>query len=91
MRFKITIHSRSGAPEDALDRLALRLGARRDEVSFTRVGSWIEADSRAEGSAFVDSGERERIAREGVWGTVQEACEGAPDLRADWFAVRPAA
>jgi hypothetical protein len=70
-----------------MELLLRRLGAERDEISFEMMGSEIRAatdDSRG------DSTTREarvEIAREAVFDIVCEACEGAPELEADWFAV----
>lgn len=89
MRFRVTIHSGSGAPADALDSLAEVLGERREDVVFSRVGPALEARWRGEPPSSMESDERNRIGREAIWGIVQEVCEARPELRADWYAVSP--
>jgi hypothetical protein len=87
MRFKITFHSGHKPPANALDLLAPRLGARREEVAFVRVGAEIWATVEADAPVSMTQDERADIGRRAVLDVVREVCEGAPDLNSDWFAV----
>jgi hypothetical protein len=91
MKFRITRHSTSSPPDDALDRLSERLGNRREEVFFAARGSEIRATLRAETPVAMTSDERTEIGRRAVLDVVKEVCERVPDLKFDWFAVGPAA
>jgi hypothetical protein len=87
VRFKITRHSGYTPPADALDVLLARLGPNRDGASFAKVGAeiWATLDSDAPVSMTHD--ERADIGRRTVLNIMREACEGAPGLNSDWFAV----
>lgn len=87
MRFRITRHSGYSPPDDALDLLLARLGPNRDGASFAKVGAeiWATLDSDAPVSMTHD--ERADIGRRAVLDIMREACEGAPGLNSDWFAV----
>jgi hypothetical protein len=90
MKFKITIHARSGAPPDALDLLFPRLGAGRDHaVRFAKPGLAILATLETDSPISMESDERTEVGRQVVWDIVQDVCEGPPGLRAAWFAVSP--
>lgn len=90
MRFRITIHSGHGAPDDAIELLWRRLGVRQDEVSFGRHG-WreIRASRGEDEGRFADGAERRERERRAVFEIVRDICEPAPELEADWFAVAP--
>jgi hypothetical protein len=87
VRFKITPHSAFKPPEDALDLLWSRLGPRREEVSFIKVGEEIKASTDVDAPVAMTSDERVDSGRRAVLEIVVEVCEGAPELRSDWFAV----
>jgi hypothetical protein len=87
MRFKITHHSGHKMPEDALDLLLKRLGPRREDITFVKVGGEIWATAEADAPVSMTQDERADIGRRAVLSVVGEVCEGAPDLESDWFAV----
>lgn len=89
MRFRITHHSGFAAPADALDRLSARVGPRRDGVSFAKVGHEIRAMTSEDAPVSMTRDERIEIGRRAVLDLVREVCEGAPELKSDWFAVSP--
>jgi hypothetical protein len=89
MRFKITRHSGHSPPEDALELLTQRLGARRDEVSFAKVGVQIWATWQADAPVSMTHDERADIGRRAVLDVVCDVCDGVPGLTSDWFAVSP--
>ncbi len=89
MKFKITIHARSGAPDDALELLFERLGARREDVRFAKPGAIIIATWASDAPAAMERDERTEVGRDLIWEMVQDACEGAPNLRSAWYAVSP--
>jgi hypothetical protein len=90
VRFAVTRHSGSAAPADAIELLWKRLEGRRfEEVGFSRSGAAIRAVAAEDAPLSMESDERERVGRTAVLGCVQEACEGAPELKYDWFAVGP--
>lgn len=89
MRFKITHHSGFAAPADALDLLWARLGANRDGVSFAKVGREIRAMTKEDAPVSMTRDERTEIGRRAVLDIVRDACDGAPELKSDWFAVSP--
>lgn len=90
MRFAITPHSRSGAPEDALDLLWARLDGRRyEDVSFSRKGTEIMARAGADAPVSMERDEREEIGRLAVLDCVTAVCERAPELKSAWFAISP--
>jgi hypothetical protein len=90
MRFKITIHARSGAPPDALERLMACLGERRGDFSFSKAATAINARWRREASIGMREEEAE-IGRRSAWELVRDVCEASPDLKPDWYAVSPQA
>ena len=89
MRFKITRHSGFSPPEDAIELLTQRLGARRDDVSFAKVGAQIWATWQADAPVSMTQDERADIGRRTVFQVVCDVCEGVPGLKSDWFAVSP--
>ena len=91
MKFKITIHARSGAPADALDLLWERLSAAREDVRFSRPGVAIIATWMSEAPVTMERDERKEVGRMVVWDIVRDVCESTAGLRADWFAVSPQA
>ncbi len=90
MRFKITRHSGYRPPDDALDLLLTRLGPKREEVTFAKVGAEIWATLEADAPVAMTHDERADIGRRAVLSVVHEACEGAAGLNSDWFAVSSA-
>jgi hypothetical protein len=89
VRFRITHHSGFAAPPEALELLWAQLGARRDGVSFAKVGRDIRAMTQEDAPVSMTSDERLEIGRRAVLEVVREACDGVPGLESDWFAVSP--
>jgi hypothetical protein len=89
VQFRITHHSGFAAPTEALDLLCARLGARRDGVSFAKVGGQIRAATQEDAPVSMTRDERLEIGRRAVLELVRDACDGAPELKSDWFAVSP--
>jgi hypothetical protein len=89
VRFKITRHSGFSAPEDALELLVQRLGPRREEVSFAKVGGEIWATLQSDAPVSMTHDERSDIGRRAVLDVVREVCDGMSGLKSDWFAVSP--
>ena len=90
MKFRITSHTGfrgSTRPPDALELLAEQLGARRDDVSFARVGSEIVATWGEDVPSSMERDERAEIGRGVIFEIVRDVCERTPELRLDWFAV----
>jgi hypothetical protein len=87
VQFKITPHSGYAPPVDALDLLWARLGVRREEVSFARMGAEIMATTGEDAPVSMTRDERAEIGRRAVLDVVRDVCDGAPELRSDWFAV----
>jgi hypothetical protein len=90
VEFRITRHSGatlSAPPADALDSLWQRLGAKRDEVSFARVGDEIRATASEDLPVSMPWDERAEIRRRVVLDIVRGVCEQAAELEWDWFAV----
>jgi hypothetical protein len=90
MRFKITSHSglRSPTrPADAMDLLWERLGAKHGDATFARVGAEIWANWGEDVLTSMGGDERSEIGRLAILNVVREACESAPGLELDWFAV----
>ncbi len=90
MKFKITRHMAVVPPEGALDLLGERIGRRREDVSFTRVGSEIRATLDRDDPVSMTRDERMYRGRRAVLEVLEEICERAPELKFDWFAVSPA-
>jgi hypothetical protein len=87
VQFRITPHATYAPPADALDLLWQRLGASREEVSFTRVGAEIRATTDEDAPVSMTRDERADIGRRAVLAVLREVCEAAPELSSDWFAV----
>jgi hypothetical protein len=87
VQFRITPHSAFDPPAGALELLFERLGARREEVSFAKIGSDISARTGEDAPVSMTRDERVEVGRRAVLDIVREVCEGAPDLKSDWFAV----
>jgi len=90
VKFRITSHTGfrgSTRSPDALELLAEQLGARRDDVSFARVGSEIVATWGEDVPSSMERDERAEIGRGVVFEIVRDVCERTPELRLDWFAV----
>ena len=87
MQFRITPHSVFDPPADALDLLWQRLGPRREEMSFAKVGAQITVRTDEDEPVSMTRDERVEIGRRAVLDVVGEVCEGAPELKSDWFAV----
>jgi hypothetical protein len=87
VRFKITRHSGFSPPEDALEQLLQRLGVYREGARFSKVGEEIWANVETEAPVSMTQDERVDIGRRAVLKLVREACEAAPGLESDWFAV----
>jgi hypothetical protein len=86
--FRITIHSGSTAPADALDLLWQRLdGYRGGDARFAKVDAQIRATWGEDAPISMERDEREEIGRRAVLDIVCEVCERAPELKSDWFAV----
>lgn len=90
MNFKITPHRSAKPPEQALDLLTERIGRRREEVSFARVGPEIRAKLTRDEPVAMTRDERTDIGRRAVLSVVAETCDRAPELKLDWYAVSPA-
>ncbi len=87
MQFRIAPHSGFDAPPDAVELLWQRLGVRRDGVSFAKIGAEITARMVEDAPVSMTSDERSEIGRRAVLDAVREVCDGAPELKSDWFAV----
>lgn len=87
MRFRVTRHTGYGAPADALELLLSHLGPRRDDVSFSMVGSEIRARWDEEISDSVTRAIKAEAMRWEIFQIIERVCENAPALRSDWYAV----
>jgi hypothetical protein len=87
MRFKIAIHSGSGAPPDAIERLARSLGYGQEETVFEPAGDAIFASWGEDAPVAMVRDEREEIGRRTVLDMVEAACDRSPELSFDWYAV----
>jgi hypothetical protein len=84
--FRITRHSGTAPPADAIELLWDRLGARHEETTFSRVGVEIRAMwGEADASSARD--ERVEVARGEILDIVRGVCEQTPELNYDWYAV----
>jgi len=90
VKFKITRHASAAPPEDAIELLAERLGGRREDATFMRVGREIRANLDRDEPVSMTHDERVDIGRRAVLEILGEVCEIAPELRFEWFAVSPA-
>jgi hypothetical protein len=89
MDFRITRHSGYAAPDDALDLLWARLGARRPEASFAKRSRHIGATWTVDIPVAMERDEREQLGRAAILEIVRTVCEQTPELMADWYAVSP--
>ncbi len=88
MRFAVTHHSGSGAPEDALELLWAWLDGRRfEDVSFSRSGTEITARTGEDGPISRERDERGETGRLTVLECVTSVCERVPELKSDWYAI----
>jgi len=93
MIFRIIRHSGFAAPADALDLLWLRLDCNRDDVRnhdgvrFAKVDAELRATWIEDAPLSMERPEREELGRRAVLSILCEVCEGAPELRSDWYAV----
>ena len=89
MTFRITLHSGFAAPADALDLLWPHLDAMRSDVGFVKVGGEIRTTWAKDSPVSMESDEREQTGRLAILKIVCDVCEGAPELKSDWFAISP--
>jgi hypothetical protein len=90
MRFRITNHSGSGAPADALDLLWARIQGRRfEDLVFSRGGNEIGVSVGHDSPISMERDEREEVARLEVLDFLREICERVPEIRFNWYAVGP--
>ena len=89
MKFRVTRHSALAPPADALDLLWQRLGGDHEGVEFTRAGDEIRAAWEEDAPVSMERDERMQIGRRAVLDIVSEVCDGAPELRLDWYAISP--
>ncbi|HWX97433.1 MAG TPA: hypothetical protein VNZ01_11360 [Solirubrobacteraceae bacterium] len=87
MNFRITRHSGFAAPENALDLLWERLDSLHDGAAFVRGRSEIRATWGIDIPIAMERDEREELGRTAILDIVRGACEQAPGLKSDWFAV----
>ncbi|HSZ12472.1 MAG TPA: hypothetical protein VK790_00340 [Solirubrobacteraceae bacterium] len=87
MRFKITRHSGFAVPNGALEQLLQQLGPRRERIAFAKVGGEIWATLEVDAPVSMTHDERADVGRHTVLNLVREVCDGAAELRSDWFAV----
>jgi len=90
MKFRITRHTTASPPQDALDLLTDRIGRRREDVFFSRVGAEIRAKLDRDDPVGRTLDERTDIGRRAVLEIVGDICERTPELKLDWYAVSPA-
>jgi hypothetical protein len=72
-----------------MELLLRRLGAQRNEAAFAMVGREIRANLDDHAGDSSTRAERAEIGRLRVLDLVLDACESAPELDADWFAISP--
>ena len=70
-----------------MELLLRRLGAQHDEVSFAMVGAEIRATCGEHDGDSTTRGERVEVGRRAILDIICDACEHAPELESDWFAV----
>jgi hypothetical protein len=87
VRFKIGVHSGFGAPADAIQRLAAKLGPAHGDARFTLSGGEIRVRFSDDAPVSMESDEREEIGRAALLKILDEVCERSSDLRFDWYAV----
>lgn len=86
MKFRISRHSSSAPPVDAIDLLWARLGPRHEETVFAKIGNEIRA-TWGESRASSARDERAERGREEVLEIITTVCDRSPELKADWYAV----
>jgi hypothetical protein len=89
MRFRITRHDSGSPPADAIDLLTDRIGKRRDDIQFARVGAELRANLNRDEPVAMTQDDRTEVGRRAVLQIVEDVCERAPELKLDWFAVSP--
>jgi hypothetical protein len=89
VKFRITRHSSYSPPADAIELLWERLGTKRDDAWFARVGTEIRATFGDETRASAAREQRAEAGRRRVFEIVRGVCDEHPELRSDWFAVSP--
>jgi hypothetical protein len=89
MDFRITRHSGFASPDDALDLLWARLGARRPQATFAKGSRDIKARWTVDVSVAMERDEREELGRAAILDIVRTVCAQTPELTADWYAVSP--
>jgi hypothetical protein len=90
MRFRITPHTTAAPPEQAIELLTERIGRRREDVSFMRVGGELRANLDRDDPVSMTRDERADIGRRAVLEIIGEVCERTPEIKFDWYAVSPA-
>jgi hypothetical protein len=87
VRFKIVVHAGYGAPANAIELLAERLGPAHEDARFTPGRDAIEATYGEEAPISMASDERAEIGRRALLEILDEVCDGAPELDFEWYAV----
>lgn len=87
MTFRITLHSGSAAPADALDLLWQQLSGNHDGARFAKVDTEIRATWQEDAPISMERDEREEIGRRAVLDIVCDVSARTPELKSDWFAV----
>jgi hypothetical protein len=88
--FRITRHTALTPPDHAMSLLCERLPHHSEDVYFSIAGGEIGATIDREESVSETNDERVEIGRRAVLGALEEICDGAPELKLDWYAVSPA-
>jgi hypothetical protein len=70
-----------------MELLLRRLGAQRDEASFAMTGREITAHWEDGDPPASTRETRMEVERRAIVDLISEACERAPELESDWFAV----
>jgi len=89
VKFKIGRHSAFSPPGDAVELLWKRLGARREEISFTLAGEEIRGNWSGDERVSMTHEEASEIGRLAILEIISEVCERTPELKSDWYAVSP--
>jgi hypothetical protein len=89
VKFRITRHSGFSPPPDAIDLLWQRLGAKREDASFSRIGTEIRASWGEEMRLSAAREQTAELGRREVFEIVRDVCDEHAELRSDWFAVSP--
>lgn len=72
-----------------MDLLTTRMGKRREDVRFARVGGELRANLDRDEPVAMTQDDRTEVGRREVLGIVADVCERAPELQLDWYAVSP--